>query len=246
MAMGIDPKLYDRFQTYFMVGLRMANLMQAFYIALIFAHWGWYAPTAALAFLELLPILFIYIFLTPRIIRRYATILSLGKPNPTALSQTIVYIKHNEESLHQVAELIVNSSGENETIDDVFREWDTNHDGVISFKELSEAMAANSMHLQSERLQAFWRNIDIDSGGSISMAEFSRALNPYVRLVTLENMANAEMHEGDTDSDLEEDGGFLGDSSRERKLNRPEKPLLGVSDGSRSRLSPNSDLGTTI
>jgi hypothetical protein len=138
MALGINPKTYDRFQAYFIVGLRVANLMQAFYISLIFAHWGWYAPSLPLAFLELLPPFVISLLLTPRIVQRFAIVLSIGKPNPTALSQTIVYMEHNEESLHQIAELIINSKADNETIDDVFREWDTNHDGVLTFKELTE------------------------------------------------------------------------------------------------------------
>jgi hypothetical protein len=62
-------------------------------------------------------------------------------------------------------------------------------------------MLANNMHIQSDRIRAMWRKIDIDSSDSISMDEFHRALKPYVRLVELENAANSKMLPDGDDSD---------------------------------------------
>jgi len=191
--LGIDQKAIATFHRVFMRSLRVVNLIQAFYISLIMAHWGWYAPSMPLAYLELLPIFVIYIALTPRIVRCYAMVMSLGNPNPHALSMTIEYMDHNEQALHQVAELILNSKDDSETVDDVFSDWDTNGDGEISFKELQEAMFKNNMHMQKARFMAMWRKIDIDSGGTISRDEFRRALDPYLKLVETEEKVKAGM-----------------------------------------------------
>lgn len=114
----------------------------------IISHWCWYAPGTWQAFMELLPLLIIYLFITPLVVRRYAMVMSLGKPNPRAMSLTIEYMDHNEQALHQVAELILDSKAENESIEDVFNDWDINGDKELSFKELNEAMLATNMHMQ--------------------------------------------------------------------------------------------------
>jgi len=188
-----DPDAYRRFQSVFMKFLRVGNLLQAFYISLIIAHWGWYADTSILALLELAPLLFIYLFLTPRIVRRFAMIIGLGKPDPRALSETIEYMEHNDQALHQVAELLLSSKQENESIEDIFNDWDINGDGELSFKELEEAMTSHNMHMHHMRMKAMWRKIDIDSSGTITCAEFRRAIDPYLDLVTKELEAKASM-----------------------------------------------------
>lgn len=47
--------------------------------------------------------------------------------------------------------------------------------------------------MQKARLRAMWRKIDIDSGGTISRAEFRRALDPYLSLVDKERNVKAGM-----------------------------------------------------
>mmetsp|Transcript_29957 Transcript_29957/g.38644 ORF Transcript_29957/g.38644 Transcript_29957/m.38644 type:complete len:313 (-) Transcript_29957:94-1032(-) len=185
-GLGFNPHHFKIFQKEFMRLLRIGNMMQAFYIALIISHWCWYAPKHWEAVMEIVPLTIIYLFITPLTVRRYAMIMSLGKPNPRAMSLTIEYMEHNEQALHQVAELIVDSKSEKESIDDVFQDWDTNGDQELSFKELNEAMHACNMHMQKERLKAMWNKIDIDSSGSISNEEFTRAIGPYVNLVIKE------------------------------------------------------------
>jgi Ca2+-binding EF-hand superfamily protein len=185
-GLGFNPDHFKIFQKHFMRLLRIANMMQGFYIALIISHWCWYAPSTWESFMELTPLVIIYIFITPLIVRRYAMVMSLGKPNPRAMSLTIEYMDHNDQALHQVAELILDSKDENESIEDVFNDWDINGDKELSFKELEEAMSACNMHMQKERLKAMWNKIDIDSSGSISAAEFRRAIAPYVDQVMKE------------------------------------------------------------
>jgi len=182
-GLGFNVEDFRRFQVYFMALLRVGNMFQAFYIALIMSHWCWYAPSSWAAVLILVPLLIIYVGITPLIVRRYAMVMSLGKPDPRAMSLTIEYMEHNEQALHQVAELIVGNKSETETIDDVFQDWDANGDGELSFKELQNAMHESNMHMQKERFEAMWRKIDIDSSGSISKDEFKKAISLYVENV---------------------------------------------------------------
>jgi hypothetical protein len=180
------------FHRNFMRMLRISNLLQAFYISLVIAHWTWYAPSWKYAVLLLAPIFIIYFFLTPVLIRRYAMVMSLGKPNPGALSKTIAYMEHNEQALHQVAELIVYSKKDDESLEDVFQDWDANNDGELSFKELHSAMLGCDMHMPDERLKAMWSRIDIDSSGSITKQEFHRAIDPFIKKVLNEQKLREE------------------------------------------------------
>jgi Ca2+-binding EF-hand superfamily protein len=100
-------------------------------------------------------------------------VMSLGKVDTHALSETILYMEHHDSALNDVAQLLITRMGKsNETIEDVFYHWDTSGDGELSFKELQKAMEESNMHMQSARFRAMWRKIDIDSSGGITMDEF--------------------------------------------------------------------------
>jgi hypothetical protein len=70
------------------------------------AHWVWYAPSVAWSFATLLPLLVIYTLLTPQTVRAYAMVMSLGKPDTHALSETILYMEQSFQALHQVRSLL--------------------------------------------------------------------------------------------------------------------------------------------
>jgi hypothetical protein len=181
LSMGIDTKELAKFQKVFMTCLRVCNMLQAFYISLIIAHWGWYAQSHLEALCLLIPLAVIYLGFTPGIVRAYAMVMSLGKVDTRALSETIEYMEHHDSALNDVAQLLITRIGNsNETIEDVFHEWDTSGDGELSFKELHEAMEESNMHMQYARFRAMWRKIDIDSSGGINAEEFSRAIMPCV------------------------------------------------------------------
>jgi len=121
----------------------------------------------------LIPLVVIYLGFTPGIVRAYAMVMSLGKVDTHALSETILYMEHHDSALNDVAQLLITRMGKsNETIEDVFYHWDTSGDGELSFKELQKAMEESNMHMQSARFRAMWRKIDIDSSGGITMDEF--------------------------------------------------------------------------
>jgi Ca2+-binding EF-hand superfamily protein len=157
------------------------------------SHWCWYAPSTWASVLMLAPLLFLYVGVTPLIVKRYAMVMSLGKPDARAMSNTIEYMDNNDQALHQVAELIVANKDENETIDDIFQDWDANGDGELTAKELQDAMHDSNMHMQAERFKAMWRRIDIDSSGAISKDEFKRAISPYVDQVVKEEKEAKEL-----------------------------------------------------
>jgi hypothetical protein len=194
-SLGIDTKELARFQKVFMMCLRVCNMLQAFYISLIIAHWGWYARSHWEALCLLLPLLLIYLGFTPGTVRAYAMVMSLGKVDTRAMSETIEYMEHNDSALHDVAQLLVIRLGDSgETIADVFNEWDTSGDGELSFKEMQAAMVECNMHMPASRFSAMWRKIDIDSSGGITADEFSRALLPCVLLVPSENLLIIDLY----------------------------------------------------
>lgn len=190
---GLNPEDFAKFQYWFTKVLRVTNLLQAFYISMIITHWAWYATSHSKALIMIVPLLVIYIFLTPRIVRRYAMVMSLGKPQPKALSHTIEYMEHNEMALHEVAmKLVIKMEEENVSLENIFQDWDTNGDKELSYEELEHAMFEANLHLPEARFKAMWKKIDVDSSGSLDETEFVRAVTPYVDQVRREREASID------------------------------------------------------
>lgn len=66
--LGVDPADVARFQAFYLLWLRTTNVFQAFYIALIFAHWAWYAPSHLEALAMVLPLVVVYLVFTPLLV----------------------------------------------------------------------------------------------------------------------------------------------------------------------------------
>jgi hypothetical protein len=66
--LGMDPADVARFQKFYLLWLRTTNVFQAFYIALIFAHWAWYAPSHWEAVAMVLPLVVVYLIFTPLLV----------------------------------------------------------------------------------------------------------------------------------------------------------------------------------
>ena len=94
---------------------------------------------------------------------------------------------------------------------DLFREWDSNQDGVVSDIEFIRAMPLLGIHAPKSEITDLFHNLDLDGDGMISFREFNRIL----RKVSEDEVKEAELDE----------------FGREVKATwRPKSPVVAVVD----------------
>jgi len=67
-------------------------------------------------------------------------------------------------------------SASNKSLNDIFKSFDVNNDGTISFDEFKNAMLATGIHFSELVLKQVFKRLDKNEGGTVSYMEFLSAI----------------------------------------------------------------------
>jgi calcium-dependent protein kinase len=115
------------------------------------------------------------------------------------ISNCITYCKMDK--IHKsVASFIAFKLGENETreLAEIFKSFDCNNDGVLSFNEVKEGilLLRNKLNIdmREQEIDSLYMEMDIDKNGLINYNEFIAATMNYEKNVKKENLLDAFKH----------------------------------------------------
>ena len=120
-------------------------------------------------------------------------------------------------------------------IDDIFRNVDTNSDGVISRKEIEDSLLQNGKLLCDDELEEIFQRVDIDQSGSINYWEFLAATMNSRTMLCNENLKVAfEMFDKNNSNSISADdlrSIFLGHNTIDHHFAESEEEYSLVDEG---------------